>query len=124
MTANPNIRVLATTFISTNLTDVANPTNPARTTNLTTTTCQVDTADTVGPNGQPLSPSVDPPLAPCTEGLANVEQPLGTATNSSSQYYAGEPGPGIGEPAIGEPHVDLGEDLKLARLREVVCQVD
>uniref|UniRef100_A0A803PSR4 Retrotransposon gag domain-containing protein n=1 Tax=Cannabis sativa TaxID=3483 RepID=A0A803PSR4_CANSA len=38
MTVDSNVRVLATTGISTNLTDVANPTNPASTKNLITTT--------------------------------------------------------------------------------------
>uniref|UniRef100_A0A803NHV0 Uncharacterized protein n=1 Tax=Cannabis sativa TaxID=3483 RepID=A0A803NHV0_CANSA len=115
MTTNLDVRVLATTGISVNLTDLANLANPTGTTNLTNTTGQVDIANSVGPNDQPLPPRVNPPLAPCTEGLANMEQPPGTTTNSGPRYYTWEIGPGI-----GEPHVDLGEDFELARRREVV----
>uniref|UniRef100_A0A803P4M4 Uncharacterized protein n=1 Tax=Cannabis sativa TaxID=3483 RepID=A0A803P4M4_CANSA len=39
------------------------------------------------------------------------------------KYYTGETRQGIGEPVTGEPHVDLGEDIKLVRLRKVVGQV-
>uniref|UniRef100_A0A803NLF7 Uncharacterized protein n=1 Tax=Cannabis sativa TaxID=3483 RepID=A0A803NLF7_CANSA len=43
-------------------------------------------------------------------------------SDTNISYYAGETVPGIDEPAIGEPLVDLGEDLELARLREATCQ--
>uniref|UniRef100_A0A803PTM4 Uncharacterized protein n=1 Tax=Cannabis sativa TaxID=3483 RepID=A0A803PTM4_CANSA len=106
-----------------NPTNVANPTILTGTTNLTTTTSQVDTINSVDLNDQPLQPREDPPLAPRTEGMTNVEQPPSTMTGSSPRYYASETERGIGKPAIGEPHVDLGEDLELARLKEAVCQV-
>uniref|UniRef100_A0A803Q135 Uncharacterized protein n=1 Tax=Cannabis sativa TaxID=3483 RepID=A0A803Q135_CANSA len=59
----------------------------------------------------------DPTLTPPTEGKTLEEQPLGTTTEIFPQYYAGDTGLGV-----GEPHVDLGEDLKFVRLRETVCQ--
>uniref|UniRef100_A0A803Q1P6 Reverse transcriptase zinc-binding domain-containing protein n=1 Tax=Cannabis sativa TaxID=3483 RepID=A0A803Q1P6_CANSA len=71
-------------------------------TNSTNTTSPVDPANSADPNEQPLTPRVDPPRAPRTEG---------------------EIGPRIGELAIGEHYVDLGEDIELAMLRKVVGQV-
>uniref|UniRef100_A0A803NIS2 Uncharacterized protein n=1 Tax=Cannabis sativa TaxID=3483 RepID=A0A803NIS2_CANSA len=122
MTVDPNVHVPATTRVSTNPTDVANPANPANPTGLTKSTIitsPVDPANLVDPNEQPLLPRVDPPLAPQTEGFANVEQPPCTTSDSIPRYYAGKIGLGI-----GEPHVDLGEDFEFARLREAVGQVD
>uniref|UniRef100_A0A803QE51 Uncharacterized protein n=1 Tax=Cannabis sativa TaxID=3483 RepID=A0A803QE51_CANSA len=55
--------------------------------------------------------------------MANMEQPSSPMTRFGPQYYAGETGPRIGEQTIGEPYIDLGEDLELAKVREVVCQV-
>uniref|UniRef100_A0A803P9V0 Uncharacterized protein n=1 Tax=Cannabis sativa TaxID=3483 RepID=A0A803P9V0_CANSA len=114
MTVDPNVCVPATIGVSPNPTDVANLANPANTvgpTNLTDTISLVDPANPADPNEKPLLPRVDPPLAPLTEGFVNVEQPPHTTTNSVPQYYTGETSLGIGEPAIGEPHVDLGEDI-------------
>uniref|UniRef100_A0A803QJS1 Uncharacterized protein n=1 Tax=Cannabis sativa TaxID=3483 RepID=A0A803QJS1_CANSA len=112
MTIDPDVHVLATTRISTN---PANPEGPINSTNITGL---VDLANSSGPNEQPLPSRVDPPLVPQIEGLVNVEQPPRTTTDSSPQYNAGEIRLGI-----DEPHVDLGEDFELARLREVACQV-
>uniref|UniRef100_A0A803PIK1 Uncharacterized protein n=1 Tax=Cannabis sativa TaxID=3483 RepID=A0A803PIK1_CANSA len=100
--------------------DVANPTNPASTTNLTNTNGQVDPNNLADPNDQPLSPRENPPLAPHTKSLTNVERPSGTITEPGPRYYVGETGPKIGEPAIGKPHVDLGEDFELAKLKKGV----
>uniref|UniRef100_A0A803Q217 Uncharacterized protein n=1 Tax=Cannabis sativa TaxID=3483 RepID=A0A803Q217_CANSA len=70
-----------------------------------------------------MSPREDPPLAPPNDGGTHEEKPLGTTTRSGPQYYAGETGLRICEPAIGEPYLDLEGDLELSRLREIVCQV-
>uniref|UniRef100_A0A803QJF0 Uncharacterized protein n=1 Tax=Cannabis sativa TaxID=3483 RepID=A0A803QJF0_CANSA len=74
ITTDPNVRVPATTRVSTNLMDIANLANPANPT-----------------------------------GPTNLAKGTGL---------------GIGEPAIGGPHADLGEDFELAKLREAVCQLD
>uniref|UniRef100_A0A803NL15 Uncharacterized protein n=1 Tax=Cannabis sativa TaxID=3483 RepID=A0A803NL15_CANSA len=75
MIENPDVRLSITTGISMNSTDVANPTILVGIINLATTTGQVDTTYLVGPNGQPLLPREDSPLAPHTEGMANMGQP-------------------------------------------------
>uniref|UniRef100_A0A803PT28 Uncharacterized protein n=1 Tax=Cannabis sativa TaxID=3483 RepID=A0A803PT28_CANSA len=54
--------------------------------------------------------------------MANMEHSLSATTRSGPWYYAGTR-PRIGELTIGEPHVDLREDLELAKVKEVVCQV-
>uniref|UniRef100_A0A803NQ89 Uncharacterized protein n=1 Tax=Cannabis sativa TaxID=3483 RepID=A0A803NQ89_CANSA len=118
MAANPNVCVPITTRMSTNPMDVANLAISASITNLATATGHEDTTNPVGLNGQPLPPTEDPPLAPHTEGMANMEQPPSATMGSGPQYYVGETGLIIGEAAIGEPHIDLGQDLELARFRE------
>uniref|UniRef100_A0A803QS57 Uncharacterized protein n=1 Tax=Cannabis sativa TaxID=3483 RepID=A0A803QS57_CANSA len=77
-----DVCVLATIRISTSSTDVANPANLAGIKNSTNTTSQVDLANVIDPNDQPLSPRVNTPLVPRTEGFVNVEQPLGTTTDT------------------------------------------
>uniref|UniRef100_A0A803QCY8 Uncharacterized protein n=1 Tax=Cannabis sativa TaxID=3483 RepID=A0A803QCY8_CANSA len=73
MTTDLDVCVLVITRISTNPTNVANPAILTGTTNLATTTSQVDITNLVGLNGQPLLPRDDPPLAPRIEGIANME---------------------------------------------------
>uniref|UniRef100_A0A803PR02 Uncharacterized protein n=1 Tax=Cannabis sativa TaxID=3483 RepID=A0A803PR02_CANSA len=75
MTADPDVRVPATTRIPMNQMDVPNLANLKNTKNLATTTGQVDTTNLVGLNGKPLLPGEDPPLVPCTKGMSNMEQP-------------------------------------------------
>uniref|UniRef100_A0A803Q7Q4 Uncharacterized protein n=1 Tax=Cannabis sativa TaxID=3483 RepID=A0A803Q7Q4_CANSA len=115
MIVNPDVHVPATTRISTNPMDVANPVNSTGTTNLTNKPCQVDTANPVSPNDQTLPPTVDLPLAPPTEGLANMQRPLGTTTDSSpyqtlaTSDLASQPGifgtttPPLGQPLASQP---------------------
>uniref|UniRef100_A0A803PVC0 Uncharacterized protein n=1 Tax=Cannabis sativa TaxID=3483 RepID=A0A803PVC0_CANSA len=117
MMANPNVRVPPTTEGLINLTHTVNLTNPAKPAN---TTNPVDPAMMMNFNDQPLSPRTDPPATPRTEGHVNTEQPLQSAVRTVPRYYAGEIGLGIGKPTIGKPQVDLGENIKLARLKEVV----
>uniref|UniRef100_A0A803Q0P5 Uncharacterized protein n=1 Tax=Cannabis sativa TaxID=3483 RepID=A0A803Q0P5_CANSA len=42
-------------------------------------------------------------------------QPMKPKCRSGPKNRAGETGLGIGKLAIGEPHVDLGDDIELAR---------
>uniref|UniRef100_A0A803PCU4 Uncharacterized protein n=1 Tax=Cannabis sativa TaxID=3483 RepID=A0A803PCU4_CANSA len=120
MTVDPNVCILATTRIFMNPIDVANTAISAGIINLATTVGQVDTTNLVGLNGQPLLPREDLPLVPRNEGMSNVEQPPSTMTRSGPQYYAGDMEPKIRDQTIGEPHVDMGEDPELARLREAI----
>uniref|UniRef100_A0A803PSJ7 Uncharacterized protein n=1 Tax=Cannabis sativa TaxID=3483 RepID=A0A803PSJ7_CANSA len=121
-TVDLDVHVPATTRIPMNTADVVNPVAIIGTISLATTACQSNTNIPVDLNSRPLPPREDPPLVSPTEGRTHGRQPLGTIIGSRLRYYAGEIGPGVGQPTIGEPHLDLGEDLKLARLREAVGQ--
>uniref|UniRef100_A0A803QGR5 Uncharacterized protein n=1 Tax=Cannabis sativa TaxID=3483 RepID=A0A803QGR5_CANSA len=123
MEVDHDVCVPVMTGISMNSIDVATPITSVGTTNLATTAGQVNTTIPVSLNNRPMPPRENPPPAPPTEGRTHVEQPPSTTTRSGAQNYARETGPGISEPAIGEPHVDLDKDLELARLKEVICQV-
>uniref|UniRef100_A0A803QHT1 Uncharacterized protein n=1 Tax=Cannabis sativa TaxID=3483 RepID=A0A803QHT1_CANSA len=118
MTIDPDVHALVTTRISTSATDVTTYVASTGTTNLATIAGKVDTT-ILDLNNEPMPPKEDPPLEPPIEGRTHMEQPPGTTTGPSPWYYAKEIGP-----RIGKPHVDLGEDLELARLREVLCQVN
>uniref|UniRef100_A0A803Q753 Uncharacterized protein n=1 Tax=Cannabis sativa TaxID=3483 RepID=A0A803Q753_CANSA len=118
MTTDPDVCVPNETRISTNTKDVATSAISTDTTNLATIAGQVDTFISVDLNNRPIPQREDSPLTPPTEGRTHVEQPLGTTIEPRVWYYAGLTGLGI-----GEPHVELGENLELARLRETVCQV-
>uniref|UniRef100_A0A803P4N6 Uncharacterized protein n=1 Tax=Cannabis sativa TaxID=3483 RepID=A0A803P4N6_CANSA len=100
----------AHTVNSVNLPDPPNTTNPINPTN------------TVNPSDPPLTPRADPPTEPRTKGLVNTEQPIRSETRFGPRYYPGETKSGIGEPAIGEPHVDLGENIKHPLLATGRCQ--
>uniref|UniRef100_A0A803Q535 Uncharacterized protein n=1 Tax=Cannabis sativa TaxID=3483 RepID=A0A803Q535_CANSA len=124
LTVDPYIHVRATIGISTNTADVVKPAISVGTMNLATIAGQVDTNILVDLNNQPLPPREDPLLEPPTEGRTHEDQPLGTTTGPRPLYYVRETVPRIGEPTIGESRVDSRKNLELARLREVVCQMD
>uniref|UniRef100_A0A803PYC1 Uncharacterized protein n=1 Tax=Cannabis sativa TaxID=3483 RepID=A0A803PYC1_CANSA len=101
MAVDLDVCVPVTNRISRKPMDFANPAILGGITNLATTAAQEETANLVGLNGQPLLPKEDLPLAPHTEGMANMEQQLSATTRASPQYYARETRPRINEPAIG-----------------------
>uniref|UniRef100_A0A803PQY5 Retrotransposon gag domain-containing protein n=1 Tax=Cannabis sativa TaxID=3483 RepID=A0A803PQY5_CANSA len=106
----------------TDLIKIVNPTNPTNPINSANTTNPVDPTNPVNLDDQPLRTRTDSPTSPRIKGPLNTEQPSQCTAGTIPQYYVGDIGPRIGKPTIYEPHVDLGEDIELARLREAVGQ--
>uniref|UniRef100_A0A803P9Z6 Uncharacterized protein n=1 Tax=Cannabis sativa TaxID=3483 RepID=A0A803P9Z6_CANSA len=65
-----------------------------------------------------LTDAANPANLASPRNLANTSNPIAPANLANPTC------PRIREPTIGESHVDLGEDIELARFREVVDQVD
>uniref|UniRef100_A0A803P4W0 Uncharacterized protein n=1 Tax=Cannabis sativa TaxID=3483 RepID=A0A803P4W0_CANSA len=113
--ADLGTQVPVTTGLPMNTADMVNPVTITGTINLDTTVGKTDLSTLVDPSGTLVPPGLDPPLAPPTEGRTQRRQPFRITTRFELQFYDGGAGPGV-----GEPHLDLGEDLQVARLREVV----
>uniref|UniRef100_A0A803PIJ4 Uncharacterized protein n=1 Tax=Cannabis sativa TaxID=3483 RepID=A0A803PIJ4_CANSA len=73
MAADPNVHDPITNGIPTNPTYMATPATSAGTTNLASTTGQVDTTNPVSLNDRPMPPREDPPLALRTKQMTHVE---------------------------------------------------
>uniref|UniRef100_A0A803P4J6 Uncharacterized protein n=1 Tax=Cannabis sativa TaxID=3483 RepID=A0A803P4J6_CANSA len=118
-----DVHVTTTTGISMSTIDVVNLAILASITNLATKAGNDGINISVDLNNWPLPPREDPPQFPPTEGRILRRHHLRTTIWFRPWYYVGKTRVGIGESTVGEPHVDLGEDLELARVREAVFQV-